>query len=373
MKIAVVRERKEHELRVAITPDAVKKYLALGASVSIETGAGFGSAIPDEAYQAVGAVIAPDAASSVKGADIVLRVRAPEKDEMAAMPEGALLVGMLDPYGSADMFKAYNQKKLTTFSLELLPRISRAQSMDVLSSQSNLAGYRAVIDAAASFGKAMPMMMTAAGTVAPAKVLVLGAGVAGLQAIATAKRMGAIVSAFDVRPAVKEQVLSLGGKFIEVPSEENGETAAGYAKEMSEDYKRKQAQLIHDTIVKQDIVISTALIPGRPAPVLITEQMVKEMKPGSVIVDLAASAGGNCPLTELDKVVVKQGVTLIGFGNMPARTAVDASSLYARNLYTFLSTLVIAKDGTAKVNWEDEIIVGSLLTKDGVTINTNFK
>jgi H+-translocating NAD(P) transhydrogenase subunit alpha len=244
--------------------------------------------------------------------------------------------------------------------------------MDVLSSQSNLAGYRAVIDAVAAFGKVVPMMMTAAGTVAPAKALILGAGVAGLQAIATARRLGAVVSAFDVRPVVKEQVESLGAKFIEVPAEESGETSGGYAKEMSEEYKRKQSQLIHDTIKKQDMVISTALIPGRPAPVLITEDMVKDMKPGSVIVDLAAASGGNCPLTELDKVVVKHGVILVGYSNMPSRCAVDASQLYARNLYNFVSTLLIGKEGL-KVNWEDELVTGTLLTRAGETVHKNFK
>jgi NAD(P) transhydrogenase subunit alpha len=255
--------------------------------------------------------------------------------------------------------------------LELLPRISRAQSMDVLSSQSNLAGYRAVIDAVALLGKAVPMMMTAAGTVAPAKALVLGAGVAGLQAIATAKRLGAVVSAFDVRPAVKEQVESLGAKFVEVPAEESGETQGGYAKEMSEDYKRKQAQLIHDTIIKQDIVITTALIPGKAAPILITEDMVKGMKPGSVIVDLAAQAGGNCPLTELDAAVEKHGVTLVGYGNMPSRVAADASQLYARNLYNFISTLMLSKDGF-NVKWDDELVTGTLLCKDGSVVHKQF-
>lgn len=373
MKIAVLRERKEGELRVAATPDAVKKYISLGASVSVEAGAGKAASIPDDDYKAVGATIVPDAGSCTADAALVLKVRSPEKDELMLMPEGAILIGMLDPHAEKDKLTAYNLKKLSAFALEMLPRISRAQSMDVLSSQSNLAGYRAVIDAVATFGKVVPMMMTAAGTVAPAKALVLGAGVAGLQAIATAKRLGAVVSAFDVRPVVKEQVESLGAKFIEVPAEESGEASGGYAKEMSEEYKRKQSQLIHDTIKKQDLVISTALIPGRPAPVLITEAMVKDMKPGSVIVDLAAASGGNCPLTEADKVVVKHGVTLIGHTNMPSRCAVDASQLYARNLYNFISTLMVAKEGGLKVNWEDELIVGTMLTKGGETVHKNFK
>jgi len=367
MKIAVLRERRNGELRVAATPDSVKKYVALGAAVSVETGAGLSAGITDAAYETAGAVIASDMPACLGGANIVLKVSAPEKEELALIPEGAMLIGMLDPHAHPDALAAYNTKKLSAFSLEFLPRISRAQSMDVLSSQSNLAGYRAVIDAVSLFGKVVPMMMTAAGTVAPAKALVLGAGVAGLQAIATAKRLGAVVSAFDVRPVVKEQVESLGAKFIEVPAEESGEASGGYAKEMSEEYKQKQAQLIHDTLKKQDLVISTALIPGKPAPVLITEAMVKDMKPGSVIVDLAAASGGNCPLTELDKVVVKHGVTLVGYSNMPSRAAVDASQLYARNLYNFFSALIVPE-----VKWDDELVVGTLLTKDGMTVHKSF-
>lgn len=369
MKIAVLKEHKEGERRVAITPDAVKKYVALGASVAVERGAGLGSSIPDADYETAGATVT-DAAGCLNGATIVLKVRAPEASELHAMPEGALLIGMLDPYANSP--SVYNTKKLSAFSLELLPRISRAQSMDVLSSQSNLAGYRAVIEASTAFGKAIPMMMTAAGTVAPAKALILGAGVAGLQAIATAKRLGAAVSAFDVRTAAKEQVESLGAKFVAVPAEESGDAAGGYAKEMSEEYKKKQSQLIHDTIKKQDMVISTALIPGKPAPVLITEAMVKDMKPGSVIVDLAVASGGNCPISECDKVVVKHGVTLIGYSNMPSRVAVDASNLYARNLYNFVSGLLVSKDGL-NVKWDDELVVGTLLTKDGATVHKGFK
>lgn len=373
MKIAVLRERKEGELRVAATPDMVKKYVALGAVVSVETEAGKGASIADEAYHAAGATIAYELSSCLHEADILLKVREPEKEEMMLMPEGAILVGMLDPYAQKDAIGGYKLKKLSAFSLELLPRISRAQAMDVLSSQSNLAGYRAVIDAVAAFGKVVPMMMTAAGTVAPAKALILGAGVAGLQAIATAKRLGAVVSAFDVRPVAKEQVESLGAKFIEVPAGETGEAAGGYAREMSEEYKKKQSQLIADTIVKQDLVISTALIPGKPAPVLITGEMVKSMKPGSVIVDLAAASGGNCPLTELDKVVVKHGVTIIGFSNMPSRAGVDASQLYARNVFNFVTTLLLGKDGQLNVTWEDELITGTLLTRDGDIVHKGFK
>ncbi len=372
MKIAVLRERKEGELRVAATPDSVKKFIALGAQVTVENGAGAGSSFADSDYQASGASIAA-ASDASKDADIILTVRPPEKDVLMLLPEGALLVGMLEPHAQRDLLNAYNLKKLSAFALELLPRISRAQSMDVLSSQANLAGYRAVIDAVATMSKVVPMMMTAAGTVAPAKALVLGAGVAGLQAIATAKRLGAVVSAFDVRPAVKEQVESLGAKFIEVKAEESGEAAGGYAREMSEEYKKKQAQLIHDTLKKQDIVITTALIPGKSAPVLIREEMVKDMKPGSVIVDLAVAAGGNCPLSEPDRVMIKHGVTLIGFTNLPSRCAVDASQLYARNLYNFVSTLIIGKDKSINVQWDDELVTGTLLTKGGASVHPAFK
>lgn len=364
-KIAVMREKTEGELRVAITPDMVKKYVALGAEIAIETGAGLGSSISDEAYAQAGATISANEQEACKNASLILCVRPPN---FAEIPEGASVVGMLEPYNNKALFEASNAKKISAFSLELLPRISRAQNMDVLSSQSNLAGYRAVIDAVSIFGKAVPMMMTAAGTVPPAKALVLGAGVAGLQAIATAKRLGAVVSAFDVRAAAKEQVESLGAKFIEVPAEESGDAAGGYAKEMSDDYKQKQSQLIFDTIIKQDLVISTALIPGKKAPVLITEAMVETMKPGSIIVDLAAASGGNCPLTELDKVVVKHGVILVGYSNLPSRVATDASSLYARNLFNFVSGLLLPE-----TKWDDELIKGTLLTRDGATIHTNFQ
>lgn len=373
MKIAVLRERKEGELRVSATPDMVKKYIALGASVAVEKGAGAGSSLPDKLYKAAGATISKDADTCAGGADLILKVRPPESDEITAFPEGALLIGMLEPYTAQAYLNMYALKHISAIALELLPRISRAQSMDVLSSQSNLAGYRAVIDAVATFGKAVPMMMTAAGTIAPAKALVLGAGVAGLQAIATAKRLGAVVSAFDVRPVVKEQVESLGAKFVEVPAGENAETSGGYAKEMSEEYKEKQSQLIHDTIVKQDMVISTALIPGKPAPVLITEDMVKGMKPGSVIVDLAVASGGNCPLSEEDKVVEKHGVTIIGYSNMPSRVAVDASQLYARNLYNYISTLILNKDGAMDVKWDDELVSGTLLTRGGSVVHKQFQ
>jgi len=365
--IAIIKETKSGESRVAANADAVKKYVALGAKVIIEKGAGLGSSIADSAYEAAGATLVSSASEALNGADIVLKVSPPSAAEISLIPNGAKLLGMLEPFSHKDSFALYNQKNIAAFALEMLPRISRGQAMDVLSSQSNLAGYRAVIEASTAFGKVVPMMMTAAGTVPAARALILGAGVAGLQAIATAKRLGAIVSAFDVRTAAKEQVESLGAKFVEVPAEETGDAAGGYAKEMSEDYKRKQSELIAETLKKQDMVISTALIPGRPAPVLITEDMVKAMKPGSVIVDLAAANGGNCPLTEADKIVVKHGVTLIGYTNMPSRASTDASNLYSRNLYNFISTLLLPE-----AKWEDELVVGTLLTKDGATLHKMF-
>ena len=371
MKIAILRERASGEKRVAATPDSVKKLTALGAEVAVETGAGAACGLSDADYTQAGASLAQSAGELLQQAALVLCVRSPAPDILALCPPNALLVGMLEPYGNAAQLALYNQHHLSAFAMELLPRISRAQSMDVLSSQSNLAGYRAVIEAVAALGKAVPMMMTAAGTVTPAKALVLGAGVAGLQAIATAKRLGAVVSAFDVRAAAKEQVESLGAKFIEVPASESGDAAGGYAKEMSEEYKQKQSALIAETLKKQDIVISTALIPGKPAPVLITEAMVKDMKPGSVIVDLAAASGGNCPLTEPEAVVVKHGVTLIGYTNLPSHVAVDASALYARNLYHFISTLLMSKEGLS-VAWEDDLVKGTLLTRDGATVHPAF-
>jgi len=376
MKIAVPMEIREGETRVAATPDTVKKLSALGAELWVQSGAGLASAITDAAYAQAGAKIAETALATYQGADIVLKAARPMTaaegiDETAMIPEGATLIGMLQPLQHKGQAQAYAARRLTVFAMELLPRITRAQSMDVLSSQSNLAGYKAVLDAAATFGKIIPMMMTAAGTIAPAKVLVLGAGVAGLQAIATARRLGAAVSAFDVRPAVKEQVESLGAKFVEVESEEikTAETAGGYAREMSEDFQRRQRQKIHDTIKNQDIVIATALIPGKPAPILITEDMVKDMKQGSVIVDLAVEAGGNCPLSEYGKVVVKHGVTLIGHANLPGRVATDASALYARNLLNFVTPLIDRDSKALKIDWNDEIVKGTLLTRDGKVVH----
>lgn len=371
MKIATVTPKKAGEKRAALSPDAVKKLTALGVEVAVESGAGNGSGIVDSAYQQAGANLT-SANDALARADIVLAVNLPENDEIKLMKPGAALVGMLDPLTIKSALPVLNAQKIAAFSLEWLPRISRAQSMDVLSSQSNLAGYRAVIEAVAAAGKVVPMMMTAAGTVVPSKALILGAGVAGLQAIATAKRLGAVVSAFDVRPAVKEQVQSLGAKFIEVPVEESGENAGGYAKEMSEEYKKKQSQLIHDTIVKQDMVITTALIPGKPAPTLITEEMVKSMKPGAVIVDLAAASGGNCPLTKPDKVITKHGVTIVGYTNLPSHCAADATLLYAKNLYNFITTLLLDKQGAYAPQWEDELVVGTLLTRDGNAVHKNL-
>jgi NAD(P) transhydrogenase subunit alpha len=377
MKIGVAKERRPHEARVAVSPDTVKKYVGLGASVAIETGAGAGANIPDEVFKAAGAEIAPDEAAALKDADLVLKVQRPltaaegGPDELALLKPGAVLVGILSPHGAKDQVQQYAAKGVTAFAMELMPRITRAQVMDVLSSQSNLAGYKAVIDAAAEFGRAFPMMMTAAGTIAPARVLVMGAGVAGLQAIATARRLGAIVSATDVRPAAKEQVESLGATFVAVMDEEfkQAETAGGYAKEMSDAYKAKQAALTAETIKKQDIVITTALIPGRKAPVLVSEEMVKTMKPGSVIVDLAVEQGGNCPLAEPGKVVVKHGVKIVGHLNLPSRLAADATSLYARNLLAFVSLMIDKETKGLKIDWEDEIMKGTGLTRDGKVVH----
>ncbi|MHB1217318.1 MAG: Re/Si-specific NAD(P)(+) transhydrogenase subunit alpha [Alphaproteobacteria bacterium] len=377
MKIGVPKERRPHERRVAATPDSVKRLVGMGAEVLVEAGAGAGSNIPDDAFVAAGAKIAPDEAAVLLDADIVLKVQRPMTaaeggpDEVALMKKGAILVGLLSPHADRALLDAYAKAGVVAFSMEFTPRITRAQAMDALSSQSNLAGYKAVIDAAAEFGRAFPMMMTAAGTIAPARVVILGAGVAGLQAIATARRLGAIVSAFDVRAAAKEQVESLGATFVEVSAEDAkaAETAGGYAKEMSEDYKRKQAQVLRDHLKKQDVVVTTALIPGRPAPSLIDASMVAEMKPGAVIVDLAVEAGGNCELSEFGKTVVKHGVTIVGHPNVPSRVATDASALYARNLWSFLSLLIDAKEKALKIDWEDEIVKGMLLTRDGIVVH----
>ncbi|GAB4177554.1 MAG: Re/Si-specific NAD(P)(+) transhydrogenase subunit alpha [Thalassobaculales bacterium] len=375
MKVAVPKERRAGETRVAAVPETVKKMVAAGLSVAVEKGAGAGAAFPDEAYKEAGATIARDAKAVLKDADIVLKVRGPAAEEVALLPKGAVLVAMLAPYAEAETTQRLAAQGVTAFAMELMPRITRAQSMDVLSSQANLAGYKAVLDAASEFGRAFPMMMTPAGTIPPARVMVFGVGVAGLQAIATARRLGAIVSATDVRPATKEQVESLGASFVAVMDEEfqQAQTAGGYAKPMSEAYQAKQAALIAETIRKQDIAICTALIPGRKAPVLISEDMVATMKPGSVIVDLAVEQGGNCPLSEPGKVVEKHGVKIVGHLNVPGRIAVDASMLYARNLWTFLQT-ILSKDRTAlAINREDEVVKGTLLTDGGAIVHPQFQ
>ncbi len=375
MKLAVLKERRDGESRVAATPETVKKLKGLGLDVAVETGAGNAARMADADYIAAGASIAPDAASLLKDADIVLSVRAPSAEQIAQMKKGAVLAAMLAPYVDKETPARLAQQGVDAFALEFLPRISRAQAMDVLSSQSNLAGYKAVIDAAAIFGRAMPMMMTAAGTIAPARVLVMGVGVAGLQAIATAKRLGAIVSASDVRPATKEQVESLGGTFVAVIDDEfrNAQTGSGYAREMSKEYQAKQATLIAETIKKQDIVVTTALIPGRKAPILVNEEMVRSMKPGSVIVDLAAEQGGNTPLTKAGEVIEVGGVTIMGYTNLAGRLAVDASSLYSRNLLNFVSLIVDKKTGALALNWDDDIVKGAGVTRDGQVVHPSLK
>jgi NAD(P) transhydrogenase subunit alpha len=377
LRIAVLKEKHADERRVAATPETTKKMVEMGLKVVIEKGAGLEAHFSDEAYKDAGAELAKDTATALKGANIVLTVQDPlmrddKAEELSTLPSGCHLIGMLNPLTNPGMVPLYAKQGVNAFSIELLPRITRAQTMDVLSSQSNLAGYRAVIEAAAEYGHAFPMMMTAAGTIPPTRVLVLGAGVAGLQAIATARRLGAIVSAFDVRKAAKEQVESLGASFIEVEALEDAETKGGYAKETSKEYQKLQAEKIHDSVKKNDIVITTALIPGRPSPILITEAMVKDMKPGSVIVDLAAVAGGNCALTEPGEVILKHHVKIIGHKNTLNNIATDASALYARNILSFLK-LLIDPTGAIHVNLEDEIITSTLLTYKGQVIHDTFK
>ncbi|MFN7056003.1 Re/Si-specific NAD(P)(+) transhydrogenase subunit alpha [Hyphomonas sp.] len=375
MKISVLKERRPGETRVAATPETVKKLIGLGHSVTIETGAGTVAGFPDSSFTEAGATISGSAGEAAKGADIIFKVRRPLPEEISALPDGAAVIALMEPFAfPADEIAALNAKKLTSLSMEFTPRITRAQSMDALSSQSNLAGYRAVIEGAQIYGRAMPMMMTAAGTVAPAKVFIMGAGVAGLQAIATARRLGAVVTANDVRPAAKEQVASLGAKFIAVEDEEfkAAETSGGYAKEMSAEYQAKQAALTASHIAKQDIVVTTALIPGRPAPVLITEEMVKTMKPGSVIVDMAVTQGGNCPLSKADEIVDVGGVKVAGFSNLPARLPADSSSLYAKNLFAFIP-LITAESGALNLDTDDEIVVAMLLTRNGETVSERLK
>ncbi len=372
--IAVTAEAAD-EPRVAVSPETVKKLVALGAKVKVEAGAGARSRFSDEALRAQGAEIAPTAAEALRDADILLKVRRPAAADLAGLKPGALVIAMLDPYGDRAALEALAASNASLFTMEFMPRITRAQSMDVLSSQANLAGYKAVVDAAAMFQQAMPMMMTAAGTVPAARVFVMGAGVAGLQAIATARRLGAQVSATDVRPASKEQVASLGAKFIAVEDEEfkQAQTAAGYAKPMSAEYQAKQAELVAAHIKNQDIVITTALIPGRPAPRLITRAMVESMKPGSVIVDLAAERGGNCELTQPGQIVDHNGVRIFGPLNLAGAISVNASSLYAKNLYTFIETLIDKKEKTLAVNWDDEIVKGTLIARDGKIVHPSLQ
>jgi proton-translocating NAD(P)+ transhydrogenase subunit alpha len=372
MKVAVAAEVDAGEPRVAATPETIKKITALGAEVAVEPGAGVKSGVLDADYAAAGASVTADA---LNGADIVLKVRRPQAAELSRYKRGAIVIGIMDPFGHDDALRAMADAGLTSFAMELLPRITRAQVMDVLSSQANLAGYRAVIDAAAGYGRALPMMMTAAGTVPATKVFVMGAGVAGLQAIATARRLGAIVTATDVRPAAKEQVESLGAKFIAIEDEEfkAAETAGGYAKEMSKAYQAKQAALVADHIKKQDIVITTALIPGRPAPRLISKEMVASMRPGSVIVDLAVERGGNVEGVKADAVTETGGVKVVGYVNVPGRLAATASSLYAKNLLAFLEVLIDKKTKALAINWDDDIVKATALTRDGAVVHPNFK
>jgi NAD(P) transhydrogenase subunit alpha len=373
--IAVTKERRAGETRVAATPDTVKKLIAAGFSVTVETGAGVGASIADADFEAAGASLAKTAKATLKDADILFKVRAPEADEIAALKPGAIVAAMLNAYVERPALEALAKARATAFAMEFVPRITRAQVMDVLSSQANLAGYRAVIEGAAAYGRAMPMMMTAAGTVAPAKVFVMGVGVAGLQAIATARRLGAVVTATDVRPATKEQVESLGAKFIAVEDEEfaNAQTEGGYAKEMSAEYQAKQAALVSGHIAKQDIVITTALIPGRPAPRLISAAQVASMKAGSVIVDLAVEQGGNTEGAKAgETVTTANGVMILGQTNLPGRIAADASALYARNLMAF-AELFRTKEGAFAPDLEDEILKASLVTHDGAIVHPQLK
>jgi len=372
--IAILKETRTGETRVAATPDTVKKWTSAGIAVIVETGAGLGAAVTDEAFAAAGATIAKSAQNALSAADLLLKVRAPEASEIAALKDGAVVVALLDAFREKEAVAALAAKGATAYAMEFVPRITRAQVMDALSSQANLAGYRAVIEAAQAYGKAFPMMMTAAGTVAPAKAFIMGVGVAGLQAIATARRLGAVVTATDVRPATKEQVESLGAKFLAVEDEEfrSAQTAGGYAKEMSAAYKAKQAALVTSHIAKQDIVITTALIPGRAAPILVTKAQVASMKPGSVLIDLAAPQGGNVEGCVADEVVDVNGVKIIGLSNITARIATDASALYARNLAAFVG-LLITKEGALAPDAEDEILKAALVTHGGAVVHPGLK
>ncbi|MCT8971684.1 Re/Si-specific NAD(P)(+) transhydrogenase subunit alpha [Microbaculum marinisediminis] len=374
MKIAVPAETEKTEPRVAATPETVKKFIGLGAEVIVQAGAGAASRYPDADYKEAGATIAKTADATVKDADVVLAVRRPAAAGLKKMKAGAAVVAIMDPYGNEAALQEMAEAKVLGFAMELMPRITRAQVMDVLSSQANLAGYRAVIDAAAEYDRAFPMMMTAAGTVPAARVFIMGAGVAGLQAIATARRLGAVVTATDVRPAAKEQVESLGAKFVAVEDEEfkQAETAGGYAKEMSKEYQAKQAELVASHIAKQDIVVTTALIPGRPAPKLVSKKMVESMKPGSILVDLAVERGGNVEGAEPGKVAEVGAVKIIGHTNVPGRLAASASALYARNLFAFVETMVDKEKKELAINWDDELVTATLLTRDGAVVHPSF-
>ncbi len=376
MKIAVLKEKQQAEKRVAITPDAVKKYIKLGFKIFIEAGAGIESSFSDKAYEDAGATVSKILLEIVSDADIILKVQptplASEKEnllnEISLMKEGAIIIGLLNPFENQEIIKLYQSKKITSFAMESVPRITRAQTMDVLSSQSNLVGYKAVVDAASEFDKVFPMMMTAAGTVIPAKVLILGVGVAGLQAIATAKRLGAVVSAYDVRRETKEQAESLGANFITVSYTEEGAGSGGYAKEMSEQYKLHEQATLKKQLEKTDIVITTAQIPGRKAPILLSKEMVESLPSGSIVIDLAAASGGNCELTQKGKVIIHNDIKIIGHENYPSRLASTASKLYANNLFNFTQLIVDQKNNKITLNLEDEIIQKSMLTHNGELI-----
>ena len=373
MKIAVLRERSEGETRVAATPETVAKLIGLGAEVAIEAGAGESARFPDAEYAKAGATVAA-APSVIKDADVVLAVRRPAAGAISGAAPGALVIGTMDPYGNEGEIAGLARTGVTAVAMEFMPRITRAQVMDILSSQANLAGYQAVLDAAVTFERAMPMMMTAAGTVRPAKVFVMGAGVAGLQAIATARRLGAVVTATDVRAAAGEQVESLGAKFIMTEALKDASGTGGYARELTKDEQAAQAELVAGHIAKQDIVITTALIPGRPAPRLVSREMVESMAPGSVIVDLAAERGGNVELTQPGGVVTTpNGVTIVGYTNVPGRLATSASALYSRNLLSFLETLIDKKEKKLAINWDDELVKATVLTRDGAIVHPNIK
>ena len=380
MKISIPKENRDGETRIAASPEVVKKFTGMGFEVTIESGAGLNSGFTDKIFEDVGANIASDTKATLKDADIIFKIQrlmtSKDKiDEISMCKKDAMVISHMSALSSKTDIEEYAKASITTFAMDLMPRISRAQSMDVLSSQSNLSGYQAVIKGANNFNSAFPMMMTAAGTVAPAKVFIMGVGVAGLQAIATAKRMGAIVTAYDVRAATKEQVESLGGKFLIVDEEamKEAETSGGYAKEMTEDYKKKEQEVIKNHIKDQDIVITTALIPGRPAPKLVSKEMVNSMRTGSVIVDLAVETGGNCELAKRNEVVDADGVKIVGYDNLPGELPKDASTLFAKNLLNFLSPHVNKESKSLELDWEDETVKNTLVTKDGSVVNEIVK